>query len=64
MAGMSDHVIGARDGSLAAGAAGPRPPTGLRVMVVEDETQLDDDPAQGRYVRTVRGVGYRMGTGQ
>ena len=26
--------------------------------------KLDDDPAQGRYVRTVRGVGYRMGTGQ
>jgi len=25
--------------------------------------KLDDDPAVERYVRTVRGVGYRMGTG-
>nr|WP_238526279.1 response regulator transcription factor [Gordonia neofelifaecis] len=26
--------------------------------------KLGDDAAQGRYVRTVRGVGYRMGTGR
>ena len=26
--------------------------------------KLDDDPAHPRFVRTVRGVGYRMGTGQ
>lgn len=26
--------------------------------------KLGDDAAKGRYVRTVRGVGYRMGTGQ
>lgn len=26
--------------------------------------KLDDDAAAGRFVRTVRGVGYRMGTGQ
>jgi DNA-binding response OmpR family regulator len=26
--------------------------------------KLGDDAAHGRYVRTVRGVGYRMGTGQ
>jgi DNA-binding response OmpR family regulator len=25
--------------------------------------KLDDDPAHPRYIRTVRGVGYRMGTG-
>jgi DNA-binding response OmpR family regulator len=25
--------------------------------------KLGDDPAEGRYVRTVRGVGYRMGSG-
>ncbi|HEY1116079.1 MAG TPA: response regulator transcription factor [Acidimicrobiales bacterium] len=25
--------------------------------------KLDDDATQGRYVRTVRGIGYRMGTG-
>lgn len=25
--------------------------------------KLGDDPAEGRFVRTVRGVGYRMGTG-
>jgi DNA-binding response OmpR family regulator len=27
-------------------------------------TKLGDDPIVGRFVRTVRGVGYRMGTGQ
>jgi DNA-binding response OmpR family regulator len=27
-------------------------------------TKLGDDPSIGRFVRTVRGVGYRMGTGQ
>jgi DNA-binding response OmpR family regulator len=26
--------------------------------------KLDDDAAQGRFIRTVRGVGYRMGSGQ
>jgi DNA-binding response OmpR family regulator len=26
--------------------------------------KLGDDPAEGRFVRTVRGVGYRMGSGQ
>jgi DNA-binding response OmpR family regulator len=26
--------------------------------------KLDDDPIEGRFVRTVRGVGYRMGSGQ
>jgi DNA-binding response OmpR family regulator len=26
--------------------------------------KLDDDATQGRFIRTVRGVGYRMGTGQ
>lgn len=26
--------------------------------------KLDDDAAEGRFVRTVRGVGYRMGTGR
>ena len=26
--------------------------------------KLDDDPNDGRFVRTVRGVGYRMGEGQ
>ncbi len=26
--------------------------------------KLDDDAGQGRYVRTIRGVGYRMGTGE
>ena len=26
--------------------------------------KLDDDPTEGRFVRTVRGVGYRMGSGQ
>ena len=26
--------------------------------------KLDDDAAHARFVRTVRGVGYRMGTGQ
>lgn len=26
--------------------------------------KLDDDPSEGRYVRTVRGVGYRMGSAQ
>ena len=26
--------------------------------------KLDDDAAGGRFVRTVRGIGYRMGTGQ
>jgi len=26
--------------------------------------KLGDDAVEGRYVRTVRGVGYRMGTGQ
>ena len=26
--------------------------------------KLGDDAAEGRYIRTVRGVGYRMGTGQ
>ena len=26
--------------------------------------KLGDDPAEGRYVRTIRGVGYRMGTGE
>ena len=26
--------------------------------------KLADDPAEGRYIRTVRGVGYRMGTGR
>ena len=26
--------------------------------------KLDDDATRGRFVRTVRGVGYRMGTGQ
>lgn len=26
--------------------------------------KLDDDATEGRFVRTVRGVGYRMGTGQ
>ena len=26
--------------------------------------KLGDDPTQGRFVRTVRGVGYRMGTGE
>jgi DNA-binding response OmpR family regulator len=26
--------------------------------------KLDDDPTESRFVRTVRGVGYRMGTGQ
>lgn len=25
--------------------------------------KLDDDPARARFVRTIRGVGYRMGTG-
>ncbi|WP_425465152.1 winged helix-turn-helix domain-containing protein [Nocardioides humi] len=26
--------------------------------------KLDDDATQARFIRTVRGVGYRMGTGQ
>lgn len=26
--------------------------------------KLDDDPTEGRFVRTVRGVGYRMGSGR
>ena len=26
--------------------------------------KLNDDPAEGHYVRTVRGIGYRMGAGQ
>ena len=26
--------------------------------------KLDDDAAGSRYIRTVRGVGYRMGSGQ
>jgi DNA-binding response OmpR family regulator len=26
--------------------------------------KLDDDATQGRFIRTVRGVGYRMGSGQ
>ena len=26
--------------------------------------KLGDDPAEGRYIRTVRGVGYRIGTGR
>lgn len=26
--------------------------------------KLDDDAADSRFVRTVRGVGYRMGTGE
>ena len=25
--------------------------------------KLGDDPRNGRYIRTVRGVGYRLGTG-
>ena len=25
--------------------------------------KLGDDPSEGKYVRTIRGVGYRMGTG-
>jgi len=37
---------------------------GFAIAVVHLRHRLDDDPAQGRYVRTVRGVGYRMGTGQ
>jgi len=32
---------------------------------VEDGVRaLDDDATQARFIRTVRGVGYRMGTGQ
>jgi DNA-binding response OmpR family regulator len=27
-------------------------------------TKLSDDPRNPRYVRTIRGVGYRMGDGQ
>jgi DNA-binding response OmpR family regulator len=26
--------------------------------------KLGDDPRQGRFVRTVRGVGYRLGPGR
>ena len=26
--------------------------------------KLDDDASASRYIRTVRGVGYRMGTGE
>lgn len=37
---MGDEVRGGRDGSQAAGAAGARPRSGLRALVVEDETKL------------------------
>lgn len=40
MAGMGEDVMDGRAGSPAAGAAGARPRTGLRAMVVEDEKQL------------------------
>jgi len=34
------------------------------VHVANLRRKLGDDPRAGRYVRTVRGVGYRMGTGE
>ena len=37
---MGDEVSDGRDGSQAAGAAGVRPRSGLRALVVEDETKL------------------------
>ena len=40
MAGMGEDVMDEKAGSPAGGAAGGRPRTGLRAMVVEDETQL------------------------
>lgn len=40
MSGMGEDVINGTVGSSAGGAAGVRPPTGLRAMVVEDETHL------------------------
>ena len=40
MAGMDDDVIGGENGSRAVAAAGARPRSGLRALVVEDETQL------------------------
>jgi DNA-binding response OmpR family regulator len=33
------------------------------VHIVRLRRKLDDDAARPRYVLTVRGVGYRMGTG-
>lgn len=40
MAGMGEDVMDEKAGSPAGGTAGGRPRTGLRAMVVEDETQL------------------------
>ena len=37
---MGDEVTGGHDGSQAASAAGARPRSGLRALVVEDETKL------------------------
>ena len=34
------------------------------VHVAHVRRKLGDDPASPRYVSTVRGVGYRMGTGR
>ncbi|HZJ40191.1 MAG TPA: response regulator transcription factor, partial [Demequina sp.] len=35
----------------------------IDVHVANLRRKLGDDPAESRYVRTVRGVGYRMGAG-
>jgi len=34
------------------------------VHIAHLRRKLDDDPNEGRFVRTVRGVGYRMGVGR
>ena len=34
------------------------------VHVAHVRRKLRDDPAEGKYIRTVRGVGYRIGTGR
>ena len=35
----------------------------VEVHMANLRRKLGDDPRSGRYIRTVRGVGYRLGTG-